>query len=164
MKEKSVFYVILFLGPMTLKFAWLTIFVLVIVHHINYIHKIPQFLISKIQKAIKNKFSLFIWCKSWHEMTINEMTCGYSWHLFIPVGMNILTFYCRNRIVFDYKVLPHTSQGCYITYNICTFLFQNSKFRSTTSPKNLPPPTVLQTDKLYIIKTKYFTENITDIE
>ena len=61
MKEKSVFYVILFSGPMTLKFAWLTIFVLVIFHHINYIHKIPQFLTSKIQKAIKNMFSLFIW-------------------------------------------------------------------------------------------------------
>ena len=125
MKEKSVFYVILFSGPMTLKFAWLTIFVLVIVHHINYIHKIPQFLTSKIQKAIKNMFSLFIW-----------------WQ--IPVGVNILTFYCRNRSMFDYKVLPHTFQGCYITYNICTFLFQNSKFRSTTNPKNLPLLTVLQ--------------------
>lgn len=76
MKEKSVFYVILFSGPMTLKFAWLTIFVLVIVHHINYIHKIPQFLISKIQKAIKNMCSLFIWWQilTWNDYKLNDMT------------------------------------------------------------------------------------------
>lgn len=81
-EKKSFFYVILILGLMTLKLAWFTIFVLVIV--LSFIHRHLQSLNfnSKIQKAVKTSFSLFIWQQilTWNDIRLFIVFIYPSWY------------------------------------------------------------------------------------